>query len=167
MTKEPKDQIRPGAVTLTYEMPGHNPPSVTLLISDTVFWPAYETIHRIGVRETYGLLNFAGDLSDALQKAGVPDVQEAFQALWERIGDPGRMGNIQWEDTTEAALVVTYTLLRNGHIGWERAASIAGIILKKDITPDAWRRRMGRWTKNTEREPIRIYNQKRDETSIT
>ncbi len=58
----------------------------------------------------------------------------------------------------DSALDITYTLHNKDEIGWKRAASIAGLILGKQVRDDAWRKRMKRWAKDTGRNPIRIYN---------
>ncbi len=152
------EEEKPGYVVLTYDVPGHNPPSFLLHIPESMFWPAYETINKIGVSETFQLLEFAGVLSGLLKEANVPNTSEAFKALWERFGDPSSTGGSSGRTSMDAALDITYTLLHKDEIGWKRAASIAGLILGKQVRDDAWRKRMKRWAKDTGRNPIRIYN---------
>jgi hypothetical protein len=156
------EEEKPGYVRFPYDAPGNNPdnnpPTFTLEIPEAMFWPAYETINKVGVRETIHLLNFAGILLSLLQEANVPDLQQAFEKLLGRIADPGSTGTTTTRPPMEAALDLTYTLLRKHEINWKRAASIASLILGKQVRDDAWRKRMKRWAKETGRDPIRIYN---------
>jgi len=156
------EEEKPGFVVLTYDVPSHTPSSYLLHIPESMFWPAYETINKIGVSETFQLLEFAGVLSGLLKEANVPNTSEAFKALWERFGDPSSTGGSSGRTSMEAALDITYTLLHKDEIGWKRAASIASLILGKQVRDDAWRKRMKRWAKDTGRNPIRIYNREKE-----
>ncbi len=58
----------------------------------------------------------------------------------------------------DVALRASYRLLHNRLASWDDATALANHQLKKPITKDAWRRRVGRWAERQGLETVRIYS---------
>ena len=68
-------------------------------------------------------------------------------------------------NTTDDVLFLSYIRLRSKEITYEEAAHLASIMLKKQVSPDAWRMRVNRWAAKEGKPKIEIYERRASKTN--
>jgi len=116
-------------------------------------WAIYDTLRLITLPVAERLAFISVRLlveDDTAQGESIDLVGECIEAIH-------RSTLRRTKTSPDVALRASYRLLHSRLASWDDATALASHQLKKPITKEAWRRRVGRWAERQGLETVRIY----------
>ncbi len=123
----------------------------------SLIWAVYDTFQKLGRIQGLAILMIDQAIRAELQQQDISNANEALNTIWLKLGrllSPDKEVADE-KPTPDAVLAFTYRLLREKVLTYTQAANIARILLEdENITAEAWRRRVARFAKAKEWDPV-------------
>jgi hypothetical protein len=168
-------QVNLPTLTLSYQREDGKEGKITLNL--LAMWVVVEAIRRLRVEGASQFASFVTLINweisgDTLHTQPPEESAELFAAtvhnftrIFERFSTFAAPYEDPYKKQSNRILWFTYHLLRNKQIGWDGAALFASSVLGQDITPTAWRLRVGRWAEKQGKDAIELHRRRQQETS--
>ncbi len=118
---------------------------VEVPVSLSMFWGAYNAIHRGGLDESEALVVFGNRLITHLVASGINNPIQEFYKCWRWLGDHYGLKINRWDKDTDILFSFCYFLLREKVVTRGEAAKFATAILNEKLDQEQWRKRVDRW----------------------
>jgi hypothetical protein len=148
-----------GEYTLLYT---NDDGTMQIRVTESRVWAMLEALAILGEEHTVRVALLGAEI--ALERIGMPATATKTQEISATVRDmldglTQQVLGSKWETLEERTIVLCYRLMQQKVINsWAEAAGLASRAFGREISAEAWSKRVNRWAEKNGRRPVKIYN---------